>query len=281
MKTLCDESALDVFLTGHAGHAEEFAATCAGYDTALALGGDGTVHEVVNGLMQLERDKRPRLGVIPLGSGNDYARTLCMPFGVDAAVKALKDAMVVNADVGRCNNRYFAETLSFGLDAGIALDTQKRRMRSGTAGLRLYAMSSANQLLRHKDTYHFFACIDGREQIEGDMLLFAVQNGRTYGSGFAICPNARIDDGRLDICIAHAPINTAKAAFLFLRAKNGKHIGYKEIEFVSAAHLSISFDRRPPVQIDGEELIADSCEVDIVPQAIGVYTLAQAGQLTS
>ena len=143
-------TAVDVVFTNAAGDARRFAAGSAGYDTIVCVGGDGTIHEVGNGLVSLERAKRPRLGVVPMGSGNDYARTLGMAFSVDEAVAQLCAGSVVNADVGTCNGTCFMETISFGLDAGIALDTQERRLRTGTTGLRLYAASCVDQLLHHK-----------------------------------------------------------------------------------------------------------------------------------
>lgn len=264
---------VELLLTEHSGHATELAQQSAGYDTLVALGGDGTVNEVMNGLMRLERDQRPAFALIPYGSGNDYARTLGMPVGVERAVRALGRARKVDAELGCCNGRYFAETLSFGLDAGIALDTVRRRARTGSAGLRLYAESSADQLLHNKKEYAFQMTLEDGTFKTGRMLILAVQVGRTYGSGFMICPNARIDDGLLDICIGHAPIHTLSAALLFLKAKRGKHTSNKQIESFQTRGLKLRFDGKPPVQIDGEELRADAFSIHVVPNAVTVLAV--------
>lgn len=261
---------VDVVFTNAAGDARGFAANSAGYDTIVCVGGDGTIHEVGNGLMSLARDERPRLSVIPMGSGNDYARTLGMAFSVDEAVAQLCAGSVVNADVGTCNGVCFMETISFGLDAGIALDTQERRLRTGTTGLRLYAASCADQLFHHKRDYGFTLRVDDGAPERGALILMAVQVGPSYGSGFKVCPDARLDDGLLDVCIAHAPIGTLKGALIFLRAKNGHHKKFRGIDIRTARTLELSFDQAPPVQVDGERYQADAYSLGILAGALDV-----------
>ena len=157
---LCEwagEEAVTLALTDFPGHAVDLAADAPSdrYDTVIALGGDGIVHEVVNGLMRLPFDKRPAFGLVPVGSGNDYARTLGMSESVPDAIVQFLDAREQLADVGCCNGEYFAETLSFGLDAAIALDTVVRRERTGQQGTILYMMSGLDILLHHLEEYEF------------------------------------------------------------------------------------------------------------------------------
>lgn len=259
-------------MTDHAGHAVDLAAAASAdrFDTVIALGGDGIVHEVVNGLMKLPQDKRPTFGLVPVGSGNDYARTLGMSESVPDAVVQFTTAREQLVDVGCCNGEYFAETLSFGLDAAIALDTVVRRERTGQQGTMLYMMSGLDILLHHLEEYEFNAVLDGQRTIEGRMLMFAVQNGQTYGGGFRICPEARADDGMLDICYAEAPMSVPVATFKFLSAKDAHHVNFKGIHFERASSIELSFDKRPPCQIDGEEHIADSYSISVAPAALRV-----------
>lgn len=251
-------------------------ATTDHFDTVIALGGDGIVHEVVNGLMQIDAGSRPAFGLIPVGSGNDYARTLGMSESVPDAVVQFLDAREVQADIGCCNGEYFAETLSFGLDAAIALDTVERRMRTGEQGTTLYLKSGLNQLLHHLDVYHATATLDGTRTIDVPTLMFAVQVGPTYSGGFRICPGARIDDGMFDICYAEAPMRIPVATFKFLSAKNAHHVGRKGICFERASTIELSFDRRPPCQIDGEAHIADSYSISTCPAALRVIQASNA-----
>lgn len=266
----------DVVRTRHCGHGTELASRMgASYDLVIALGGDGIIHEVANGLMRLPREQRPVLGIIPVGSGNDYARTLKMSEKVDRAVAQILQGDVAEVDLGCCNGEYFTQTISFGLDAAIALGTVERRKRTGRHGTMLYLQEGIDQLFRHLETYGFkLEIVDGPAEdkgvYEGKDILIAVQNGVTYGGGFAICPDASITDGMLDICIAHGPVNPLFATTVFLSAKNGRHTGFKLIEQRRASRLRLSFDRHPPCQIDGESHIADSYEISVQPKALRV-----------
>lgn len=285
------EQTLDVMLTQAPGHAEQLAAQAEEYDAVVALGGDGVVHEMANGLLSLPVDVRPAFGLIPVGSGNDYARTLGMSSrSVDEAVPQLLSARPQRFDVGRCNGRYFVETLSFGLDAAIALETVDRRKRTGKTGTMLYLESGVDQLLHHLDrrTYHLrsdkrplgsapaglavtsdVSAMLGAEET-GESYLFAVQVGQTYGGGFRVCPQARTDDGLFDVCIAHPPLGPLYAVLIFLLAKNGHHTRFKQLEFFRTDSLALSFDAPLPVQMDGERFEVDEFDIACIPQALSV-----------
>ena len=270
---------VDYVQTEQPRHAVEIAshAPAERYGALIALGGDGLVHEVVNGLTQLPDGNRPAFGLIPAGSGNDFAATVGMSTCVPDAVVQFLDASEVPFDVGCCNGVYFAETLSFGLDAAIALDTVKRRKRTGQQGTRLYLASGIDQLLHHLDTYHYKAVLDDRRLLEGDMHMFAVQNGPTYGGGFRICPEADPTDGLLDLCYAEAPMNVPVATFKFLRAKNAHHTKFKNVHFERASTIDLEFDTRPPCQVDGEEFLADKFSISLYHNALKVLCPHGAG----
>lgn len=260
----------DLVMTEKPLHGQRLAERSAGFDTVIALGGDGLIHEVVNGLMAIDEAARPTLGVLPMGSGNDYARTLGLSFDLERSLVQLDTCSPRLFDLGRCNGEYFAETLSFGLDAAIALDTVERRRRTGRTGTPLFLASGIDMLLHQIKEYRFTASIDGGEPIESTMLLFAVQVGPTYGGGFRICPEARTDDGLLDLCIAHPPLGIPKAVVIFLLAKNAHHTGFKQLEFKQAAALSLRFDEQPPAQIDGEPMPAKQYDIEAVSGALNV-----------
>lgn len=264
------EGALTVACTSGPRHASALAQRADGCDTIIALGGDGVIHEVANGLMARPASARPMLGVLPVGSGNDYARSLGMSFKLEQACAQLLDATACPADVGCVNGEWFVETLSFGLDAAIALDTVDRRARTGRTGTLLYMEAGFDQLMNHLDSFAYELSIDGGEPVRGRSITFAVQNGPYYGGGFKVCPDAAIDDGRLSLCIAHPPVSRAKAAYVFLRAKAGTHTGFKVIEMLTATSLSVSFHPDPPAQIDGERIEGAAFDVALQPGALSV-----------
>lgn len=262
---------LRVETTRSPGHAAELARSSAAFDTLVVVGGDGVVHEAVAGLLDIPRGRRPTLGLIPCGNGNDYARTLGMPLDYEQAFFRLADAVSRPADVGLANGVPFMQTLSFGLDAAIALGTHERRERTGRTGTRLFLEEGMVQLAFHRDEYAFGLSVDGTPEARLSMLLFAVQIGPTYGGGFKVCPGADPHDGLFDYCIAHPPIGPLKAAKVFLKAKEGRHTGYADVlSFGRAARLALSFDEEPPVQIDGEAAHGRRFEISMLPCEIDV-----------
>ncbi|MBP5314119.1 MAG: diacylglycerol kinase family lipid kinase [Eggerthellaceae bacterium] len=266
------ESHLKVVYTMSAHHAVELAADAKGYTCVIALGGDGVVHEVVNGLMQIPQEKRPVFGVIPIGSGNDFAKSLGITFDVNASIGQLMSGNVRNVDIGKVNDEYFAETVSWGMDAAIAIESMSLRKVTGKTGMALYAQAGYDQILHHMESIEYEMSVDGGEPIPGSMKLLACNNGQTYGGGFTIVPEADITDGIFDICICKAPISKALATAAFLSAKTGKHGWCKKVEFLRAKELVLRFKEDPPCQIDGEELTSPDAtyRVSVLPGALRV-----------
>lgn len=270
LRAACGADAVVLAMTAGPRHASEIARNAAGCDTVVALGGDGVIHEVANGLMARPAAERPVLGIVPVGSGNDYARSLGMAAGVDAACAQLLAASPRPTDVGCVNGMHFVETLSFGVDAAIALDTMERRARSGASGTALYMASGFDQLFHHLDEHAYRASFDGAPSVEGASITFAVQVGPYYGGGFKICPDARVDDGLLDICISHPPVGPVRAAYIFLRAKSGSHTKFKQMELRRARTLHLEFDAAPPAQADGERVEGRIFDIAVEPAALHV-----------
>ena len=264
------DNQLELFFTDRPGSAKELLATQATrYSCVIALGGDGVIHEVANGLMACEGGCCT-LGVIPAGSGNDYARTLGMSDRAERAVEQLLQRRVRPVDLGVANGEYFTQTLSFGLDAAIALGTMERRKKSGKHGTMLYLEEGLHQL-RCMQMYPYELELGGEpaQLLTGEGLLLAVQNGPTYGGGFRVTPEASVSDGALDICIANGPVSALRATAIFLRAKDGHHVNSPIIEFHRAQSLTVRFPAAaPPCQIDGEPFTAGRYEISVRPSAL-------------
>lgn len=257
-------------LTTGPGNATQLARAAFSCDTVLALGGDGVIHEVVNGLMKIDVGHRPRMGIIPLGSGNDYARTLGMARNSPAqSLGQLFGGVARRLDLGLVNGTYFDETLSFGIDAAIALDTVERRRRSGSHGTRLF-MGSGLDVIRHElSAWPFVARFDD-EEVRGSSLVFAIQVGPTYGGGFPICPDADPLDGVLDICHSEGEPSCATALATFVRARFGAHTHSRYLRFRTARRIVVDFEGEPPCQADGERMVGSHFEVSCVRRALEV-----------
>lgn len=270
LRAALGSSAVTVARTAGPRHACALAEGAEGAKTVLALGGDGVIHEAVNGLMRRQPQARPQFGVIPVGSGNDYARSLGTPADVDKACKALLAAQAKPTDVGCVNGEYFAETLSFGVDAAIALDTMERRQRTGRHGAALYMASGFDQLFHHLNERAYRLQLDDGPILEGKSITFAVQMGPYYGGGFRICPAAQLDDGLFDLCISHPPISPAGAAAIFLMAKGGNHTHLKRMKLHRARKVHVEFNGAPPAQVDGERIEAKVFDAEVVSAALRV-----------
>jgi YegS/Rv2252/BmrU family lipid kinase len=253
------------------GDAARIARSSQNYDVVAALGGDGVIHEVVNGLMELPAKNRPALGVIPVGSGNDFARTIDMAKDeARASLGQLLNGTPVEMDLGKVNGVWFMETCSFGLDAAIALDTVERRARQDGRGANLFASSGVKIFTENRSGFKFKALIDGKTRIEGEELVFACQNGPTYGGGFAICPNASITDGALDLCYTVDVPPLAKTLTLFAKARFGKHVKSPYVHTTTFKRLVVEFEEEPPAQVDGEKITGKKFSVLVEPKALRV-----------
>ena len=264
------QEAVQLVLTAGPQHATELAAGADGVSTVVVLGGDGVIHEAAAGLMRRPADARPALGIIPVGSGNDYARALGVPAKLDEAVELLFACGSRPTDVGCVNGQFFVETLSFGVDAAIALDTVERRVRTGRTGTVLYFEAGLDQLTHHLDKRHNRTSFDGAPAVDGTSITYAVQVGPYYGGGFKICPQAALDDGRLDVCISHPPAGPVRAVCIFALALGGHHTGLSQVEMRQCRSLHVDFDEQPPAQIDGERIEACTFDVSVQPAALQV-----------
>ncbi len=285
-KMLCghvEQSDCRVLLTERPGHAVDMAREAGErYDTLIVIGGDGIVHEAANGLMRVPREHRPRFAVVPVGSGNDYALTLGMSGNLERAMHQILACNVRDMDVGCVNGTYFVETMSFGIDAAIALDTVDRRKRTGRHGTILYVESGFDQIVNHRVANEYEAALIGVPgvapdgplgdaiHLEGSSYIFAVQIGKTYGGHFKVCPDADPTDGLFDICIAHPPLSAAKALFMFMMAKGGRHAKMRPFEFHRASALTVQFASPPAAQTDGERLEGTQFVVSMLPRELSV-----------
>lgn len=254
------------------GEAKERAMQAARDDRpVIIVGGDGSVHEVVNGILAAGR--RVPLGIIAAGSGNDFAwNTLKLPHDPAMAVERAFGGQMVEVDAGRANGRYFANSCSIGIDADIAVAAGTMKKYPLMSGSRLYYATTLKQLL-----FGYGRCpwlrfeLDGGAQAgkaeERRYVLMAITNGPTYGAGFRINPIADHCDGLLDVCtIDYRPL--LRALKMLPIVKKGQHEGLPEVTFYRAKTLSVESRNPVNVQMDGETTRASSYGIEILPGAL-------------
>jgi diacylglycerol kinase (ATP) len=240
----------------------------------IIVGGDGSLHEVANGILSAGR--RVPLGIIAAGSGNDFAwNTLKLPHDPAEAIERAFARQLVDADAGIVNGEYFVNSFSVGIDADIAVAAGWMKKIPLMSGERLYYSTTVKQLLfgYHRCPWLTFS-VDGDDQIEEATnlrryVLMAVTNGPTYGAGFRINPTAVYDDGLLDICtISYTPLS--RALKLLPVVQKGEHAQLPEVTFYRAKAVHIQSKNTVNIQMDGETTSATSYDAKILPGALWV-----------
>ncbi|HSQ21865.1 MAG TPA: diacylglycerol kinase family protein [Coriobacteriia bacterium] len=257
----------DVVLTERAGHAAEIAASAQGYDTLVAVGGDGTVHEVLNGIMRRPEADRPTLGLIPTGSGNDTRRTLGIPTDITDATMALISGERRRFDVGVCNGMYFNNSFAAGLDARVTAKAVEYKSTTKRSGLWLYLTALFHVLFNELYPHRVRVSWDGADAEEAELLVIAVTIGPTYGGGFFITPDAVPDDGLFEVCVID-PLTLGAALVRLPFVIVGKHTRMKPVHMARRTNIVIESDDLMPAQIDGEVLLERRYEISILPSAV-------------
>ena len=188
--------------TRQPGHARELAIEAGkqGFERVIAAGGDGTMHETANGLMQITAQKRPILGIIPIGSGNDFAASLGIAMDKTKALESAFNAKSHPVDIGslQTNSKpkeYWLNVVGIGFDA--VADIRARRMPI-FHGFWLYLLAALQTILFNHTPYRFTAKLDGKDW-QRELLMLIISNGRSEGGGFKIAPHARLDDGLFNL----------------------------------------------------------------------------------
>jgi YegS/Rv2252/BmrU family lipid kinase len=249
------------------GHATELAAQATGFDSVIAMGGDGTVHEVLNGLMRIPSDSRPALGILPTGSGNDTCRTLGLPRDLSSAALVLAQGVRRRFDVGVCNGIHFNNSFAAGLDAKVTAKAVEYKVTKRRDGLWLYLTALIHVLFKDLSSFSLDISFDGSEPRSHDTLIVAVTNGATYGGGFRITPDAIPDDGLFDVCMID-PLTLPEALIRLPFVVTGHHTRMRPVHMSHHSHLLIESTVPVPAQIDGEVLLEKRYEVSLLPLAI-------------
>lgn len=215
------------------------------YDIIVAVGGDGTINEVAIGLVNKGKGV---LGIIPGGTGNDMAKSLGISMDPMEALEQLCNGKKNKIDIGDVNNFIFFNIASIGFDAEVTKNTiiLKNIIKSKFS----YAISVIYSLISFKKK-KIQINIDGKV-INEEVILVAVGNGKYYGSGMKILPDAKVDDGYLDICIV-SNIGKIKLLFLFPSIFKGNHIKHtKYVKMYRGKNIKINSIEEFYLNIDGE-----------------------------
>jgi YegS/Rv2252/BmrU family lipid kinase len=261
----------EVLVTEAPGHATELARESAGISRVIAVGGDGTISEVINGLMGIEKEHRPTLGIIPSGSGNDIARLCGIPTGLSRAFPVLQSGVARSFDVGRCNDRFFFSSFSVGLDALVVAKTIEYKERQHSAGLALYVRALLYTVLFNLHSIRLCIAYDDGPAAEHEVILCATTNGQTYGGGIKINPQARPDDGLLTSSnVADIRRSKLLVALPLLAVAKQHLIKEYRVRDCRTVHLSAPDGVFVIAQTDGEVFSGNDFKISIEPGALEV-----------
>jgi diacylglycerol kinase (ATP) len=238
------------------------------YQQVFVAGGDGTLNEVLNGVAQVDGALgRIALGVIPLGTGNDFATALGIPDAPEAAVEALLAGTVAAVDVGRVNDRCFLNVSAGGFIADVS-DAVSSQLKT-VLGKLAYLIGGAQTLLDYEPLAVRVSQAAEAGVRDTTLLAFAVCNSRLIGGGRLIAPSAVIDDGWLDVCLIHA-MPTLEFIALLRRVSSGEHVDDERVAYFRTQALELVFERNVRVNTDGQVLEADRCRYEVLPGAARV-----------
>lgn len=240
-------------------------AAARGYDIVVAAGGDGTVHEVVNGLMRADETARPALAIIPGGTGNDFARAVGVSQDPLAAGRLLLAAVRRRVDIGQVNERYFASISGVGFDAEVAHEVNTWPKWIG--GTTVY-MAAILRMLVTFSPVQATVTLDGQTR-EVPMFLLAAANSPWYAGGMYMAPPARLDDGTLEVILA-GDLTKLETLRVLPKVFSGEHLKHPKVFHASAREIRVESTTPLWIHADGETVGRAPAVFRVIPRALDV-----------
>ena len=261
--------------TEYKGHGFDIARDIAeSIDILISVGGDGTLHEVVNGIMNStpEVENRPVIGLIPNGSANDFARVQRIPMDLDWIVKAIEHNSVRKIDIGRIHFKsgnqvhYFINVADSGIGAEVVQKLEKHSIfKKITSSDIKFAAAILQTFISYKRK-PVEITIDQDSLLKSNILTLIVANSSSFGSGLMIAPDAKINDGKFQILVG----NISLWGYLMSigKLKRGEKLTLKGVRYFNASRVSISGTQDLFTEADGELVGSGDLEIDCLPNAI-------------
>jgi len=268
-------------------HAIALAEQAAGeeWSGVVAVGGDGIVHEVANGMMRAARNGHSLpMGAIGAGSGNDFVKMIgAYRLGLEEAARRIVTAQPRGVDIGEVTGWlsesgpaapwYFVNGIGLGFDAQVAVQASRiRRLR----GMAIY-VTAVVRVLSDLRAPRMRVVVDGEEVADRKLILTTIGNGACHGGSFWLCPAARVDDGLLDVLVGDAR-GVGGVMALIPRVMRGRHLESRGVALHQGRSVRITSDTPLPIHADGEIIGAGVREIEarVIPGALRVLAQASA-----
>ncbi|MBP1757330.1 MAG: diacylglycerol kinase catalytic region [Firmicutes bacterium] len=260
----------EIVSTEKSGHASELAQVFAKRHgeqaIVVACGGDGTAHEVANGL----RGTPAALTILPLGTGNDFARVVLSSQSIDTLLTRLTQPAIRPIDLIQINDRTCLNITSFGFDTRVQRLMMSINRKFRWLGQMSYPLAIVIGLLgQRRFTMKYFLKGSGCPEKQVDYILAALCNGRFYGGGFNPAPQAEVDDGQIELVLVD-PLPLRRIVALIPLYKKGQHLNDPAVHLlpVTSGHLAAPAGFKLLGNIDGELFEAAQIDFEILPQAV-------------
>lgn len=246
-----------------------------GYHLVIAAGGDGTVHEVINGMMQVPAEIRPRLGIVPLGSGNDFAHSIGVNLNPTDALKQVFTGQphrvdLGKFDIGRGETEYFDNTIGMGFDATVTIRSHRL---TWVRGFLMYLVAVLQTIALNHESPRMQIDTDTGSW-EEETIMFVVCNGPREGGGFSVAPDALNNDGVLNYAsVRH--VSRLMMLRLIPEVMRGTHGRFKQVRLGQLHKLHLQSEKPIPIHADGEVIAGFGMNVrdvtvEIVPGAVEI-----------
>ena len=251
---LPDNSHIEWIQTEHIGHATHIAQSavesCS--DRIIAIGGDGTIHEVINGLMKSRKEKLPILGIVPVGSGNDFAFSLGISTDPSKALDQSLSGEDQPIDIGYLKNskgeiEYWSNAVGIGFDAIVVIHTRKMQYLKGFT---VYFAAVLRTLFFNHNAFHLETVIDNKN-FDKNLLMLALCNGQREGGGFYLAPQAEQNDGFLDFVILNY-VSKIKLLASLPKFLDGTHTKLAHVDHGQFRSIKINAKQPLIIHTDGE-----------------------------
>ena len=252
-------------------HASELAVDAVnnGFTNIVAVGGDGTINEVVTGIMKTGKYRETILGIIPVGGGNDFSHSFNISNHLNKAIETLLRYKTTKIDVGKLEDYYFVNALGIGFDARAAQISNKIKHLNG---LPRYLLAVIKALVALKP-FEAQVKLDDYTY-NSPFLLIAIGNGKYTGGGFLLTPEAKLNDGFLDICFIEK-ISRRRILLLLPSAIKGKHLKEPEVDLKQSRTIEVITKKPLPFYIDGELPTLKNplhFKIELLPEVLNVIT---------
>ena len=272
VKPLFEAKGIELFVveTTFAGHAKELAnqLNITEYDGFIGIGGDGTLHEIINGMLSRHDGRKIPIGIIPGGSGNSYMHDLQLTDPLKAA-KAIINGKTRSLDTAKVEVNHIIKYSNNMIGWGLVTDVGNKAEHFRWLGTNRYTILSVVEVLRHKSRPATLIMDD--KKIEDEFIFIIACNSIHVGKGMKMAPKARLDDGLIDLIVIRSGVSRTRLLQVLPKLFDGSHINEPELEYYQTSQFSLIPETDEILNIDGEIMGSTPIKVEMISNAFDMF----------